>query len=118
MDALRPSTDKSGYSINEFRAFNMAFTVLSAAGQVPIVENCFAFMFTNIGDTAALVNGMVVFPSATPLTRLGDSRTVGGHIMDLYKGNLTVAFVQPVGVAPKLELVQLFYILPYRHKPG
>jgi hypothetical protein len=110
------------FSASEFRsydfgAYNIAVSLIVIAQQVPVVENCFGFMFTNLGDTAASVNGMLVFPSATPLTALGDSRSIGGHLMDLYKGNLTVAFIQPVGVNPKLELVQLFY-LPYRNKPA
>lgn len=101
----------------DFRAYNMAPQIVTQAGQIPVTENCFAFMFTNLGDTPATVNGMIVFPSATPATALGDSRTIGGHLMDLYKGNITVAFIQPLGVNPKLEIIQLFYILPYVHKP-
>lgn len=102
---------------NQFRAFNMAITIQRQAGNVPLVQNCFAIMFTNIGDTIATLNGMVVFPSPTPLTALGDSRTIAGHEMDLYKGNLSVAFTQPVGTNPSLEIVQLFYVLPFTFKP-
>jgi hypothetical protein len=94
----------------------MALSVVTAPAQVPLVENCFAFMFTNIGDTIARVNGMVVFPSATPATALGDSRSLSGHLMDLYKGNLNVSFLVPLGAAPALEIVQLFYVLPYKFR--
>lgn len=101
-----------------FRAFNMAITIQAQSGNVPLVENCFAIMFTNIGDTIATLNGMVVFPSAAPATSLGDSRTIAGHEMDLYKGNISVAFAQPLGATPRLEIVQLFYVLPFTFKPA
>jgi len=106
----------NGGIAENFRAFNMFPTITTAPGVVPLVENCFAFMFTNIGDTTALVNGMVIFPSATPLVSLGDSRSIAGHWMDLYKGNINVAFVQPVGAAPQVEIVQLAYVLPFKYR--
>jgi hypothetical protein len=99
-----------------FRAYNMALSLVSTAGRVPLVENCFAIMFTNLGDTIATVNGMIIFPSLTPATSLGDSRSLSGHLMDLYKGNLNLAFQQPLGVAPLVEIVQLFYVLPYQFR--
>jgi hypothetical protein len=71
-------------------------------------RGCFAFMFTNRGNDAATVNGMVIFPSATPNTALGDSRTLSAHKDDLYKGNITLSFAG-VGNAPLVEIVQLFY---------
>ncbi len=71
-------------------------------------------MFTNIGDTIARVNGIVIFPSATPLTALGDSRSVGGHLMDLYMGNITLAFNTPVGATPLVEVIQLFYVSTFK----
>jgi hypothetical protein len=101
--------------INEPRAWNYSAALYSSAQQVIVVENCFAFMFTNLGDTTATVNGMTIFPSATPATSLGDSRSLAGHLMDLYKGLLTLAFIQPLGAAPLVEIVQLYYVFPYRN---
>jgi hypothetical protein len=66
-------------------------------------------MFTNVGDTNAAVNDMVVFPSATPATALGDSRTISGHLLDVYSGNINLSFT-PGGTAPAVEIVQLYYI--------
>lgn len=68
-------------------------------------------MFTNIGDTIAFVNEMVIFPNSSPASGLGDSRTINGHILDLYFGNITLAFdaVAP-GTNPKVEIVQLYYL--------
>lgn len=88
----------------------MSVAVYSNAQQIPVVENCFAFMFTNLGDSIAWINGMVIFPSSTPATALGDSRSVSGHLMDLYKGNITLA-IQGGGAAPLVEVVQLYYAI-------
>lgn len=83
----------------------------SESQTISVTNGCFAFMFTNIGDTKASINGMVVFPSSTPTTALGDSRTISGHELDLYTGNINLSFdaVAP-GVTPLVEVVQLFYI--------
>lgn len=92
------------------RPWNKTVQVYSENTSVPVAKGCFAFMFTNIGDTAATVEGMVVFPSVTPATVLGDSRTLAAHENEVYTGNITVSFRAPVGVNPQLELVQLYYV--------
>lgn len=96
-------------SSRQARGYNMSVQIYSGSESVPVVPNCFAFMFTNIGDTIARVNGMVIFPNAVPGTGLGDSRSISGHLLDLYKGYITISLAQPVGVAPAVEIVQLFY---------
>jgi hypothetical protein len=97
-----------------FSAWNMTATGYSQSEQIDVVDGCFAIMFTNIGDTAANVNGVVIFPSATPAAALGDSRSIGGHYMGLYKGNITLTIQAPVGVAPRVEIIQLFYVKEYK----
>lgn len=92
------------------RPYNMTVQVYTANQYVPVARDCFAFMFTNVGDTAATVNGMVIFPSATPLTALGDSRTISGHEQEIYTGNITLSFRAVVGPAPGVEIVQLYYV--------
>lgn len=89
------------------RAWNFQAQILTTSKQVTIAENCFSFMFTNLGAVPVTVNGMILFPSATPATSLGDSIALSGHLLDLYKGNLEVAF--SAGANPKLQIVQLFY---------
>ena len=91
------------------RAYNMSVQVYDTDQYITVMRNCFAFMFTNVGGTIALVNGMVIFPSATPATAIGDSRTISGHLLDLYKGNIMLSFRAPI-VTPAAEIVQLFYI--------
>lgn len=95
------------------RAYNMTVGVYTEAKNVTPVKNVFAFMFTNTGDTTAFVNGMVIYPG-TPGSVLGDSRSISGHVLDLYKGNIQLAFdtVAP-GTNPKVEIVQLFYAEDY-----
>jgi hypothetical protein len=102
-------TSKYSVAGMQARAYNMATNLYTQAQQIIVVENCFAFMFTNLGDTIARVNGMVIFPSSTPASQLGDSRTVSAHVLDLYKGNITLSF-NPGGLNPLVEIVQLFYI--------
>lgn len=92
------------------RSYDMTVQVYSENTYVPVSKNCFAFMFTNVGATVATVNGMVIFPSATPLTALGDSRTIAGHDGDIYKGNITLSFRTPIVAIPQVEIVQLYYI--------
>lgn len=92
------------------RAWNMSVQVYSTAGNIDRAENCFGFMFTNLGDVIANVNGMVIFPNALP-NALGDSRSVSGHLMDLYKGLINLGFQNPTaGVNPAVEIVQFFYL--------
>lgn len=111
--AFNPEDIKRDYA-EGFRGWNISVQTYSRAGQINVVDNCFAFMFTNIGDTIAFVNEMVIFPSATPATALGDSRSISGHWMDLYKGYMTLKFQAPLGATPLVEIVQLFYALPYQ----
>jgi len=96
-----------------FMGYNMSVIPYAEATRITVVENCFALMFTNIGDTIAFVNGMIIHPSATPATALGDSRSISGHKLDTYQGNIILSFQQPVGATPLVEVVQLFYVNTY-----
>lgn len=92
------------------RVYDMTVQVYSQNTYITVAPNCFAFMFTNIGDTIATVKGMVIFPSATPATALGDSRSIGGHKLDIYTGTMDLSFRAPLGAAPSVEIVQLYYV--------
>lgn len=91
------------------RPWNLSVVVHTKSQLVVRNENCFAFMFTNLGDTIAYVNGMIIYPSATPATALGDSRALSGHWLDIYKGDLNLTFAVPLNANPAVEIVQLFY---------
>jgi urease beta subunit len=90
--------------------YNMVVQVYSENFYIPVARKCFAFMFTNIGDTPATVKGMIIFPSATPATALGDSRSISGHKLDIYTGTMDLSFRPPIGVNQAVEIVQLYYV--------
>jgi hypothetical protein len=90
------------------RGWNMDVMIYTQSGNIPVTKNCFAFMFTNVGDSIGYINGMVIYPSATPGTSLGDSRTVSGHLLDIYKGTMNLK-IAPVLLTPAIEVVQLYY---------
>lgn len=90
--------------------YDMITQIYSENTYIPVAHKCFSFMFTNIGDTPATVKGMIVFPSATPATALGDSRSISGHKLDVYKGTMDLSFRAPFGTGPQIEVVQLYYI--------
>lgn len=92
------------------KRYNETVQVYTTNEYVPVSKGCFAYMFTNVGDTIAFVNGMRIFPATNPATTLGDSRTISGHEFDEYVGNITLSFQAPVGAAPAVEIVQLYYI--------
>lgn len=92
------------------RPYNMTVQIYTENTYIPPARNCFAFMFTNVGDTVAAIQGMVIFPSATPLTALGDSRTISGHWGDIYTGKMDLSFRLPLGATPAVEVVQLYYV--------
>lgn len=94
------------------RGWNMTEGVVYTTSQrIQVVENCAGFMFTNVGDVIATVNGLLVFPSATPATALGDSRSVALHVLDMFKGHINLSFRQPIaGMTPGVEIVQFYYI--------
>lgn len=94
------------------RAFNMDVQNYYEGGLIIVLQNCAAFMFTNVGDTTAYVNGMVIYPG-TPGSILGDSRSVGLEQLDLYKGTINLKFASPLGAAPNVEIVQLYYAEAY-----
>lgn len=91
------------------RAFNMTVDLATASKNLIVQRGCFAIMFTNRGDAIANVNGLVINPSPTPLTVLGDSRSISGHQNNLFYGS-AVLTIAPGTAAPLVEIVQLFYM--------
>jgi hypothetical protein len=114
MDSINQIVQQCSKADNMGRGWNLSVIPYEISQPIDVVENCFAIMFTNIGDTPARLNGMVIFPSATPATALGDSRTISGHWLDIFRGNLRLAFNVPGGAAPQVEIVQFFYTSPVK----
>lgn len=91
-------------------AYNISYSRYTGPTSIQRQELCNGFMVTNIGDTDATINGKILFASATPLTDQGDSVTIGGNEGEIYYGNLDIAFVQPIGANPLVEVIQKYYI--------
>jgi len=96
--------------VGDRRKYNISVLTYSGNEYVAVHKGCFAFMFTNLGDTIATVSGMVIFPSTAPTTSLGDSRTISGHELEVFAGNITLSFRAPLGASPLVEIVQLYYV--------
>lgn len=90
--------------------WNLVTNIYRASASVIVIRGCNGFIATNLGDTAVLINGQTLFPSATPATVLGDSVSVFGNKGEIYGSQqIIVQFVQPLGAAPAVEIVQKFY---------
>jgi len=106
---MRTFADQLGKLFKRKDGYNITVNTYSVAQFIPVQRGCTGFMFTNTGDTIAQVNGMVIYPG-NPGTLIGDSRSVAGHKNDVYKGNIQLKFVAPIGALPSVEIVQLFYV--------
>lgn len=96
--------------MEKFRKWNKTVSFYTGSQNIIVVPKCFAFMFTNVGDTVASVEQMVIFPAANPATNLGDSRSLSGHVLDLYAGTIQLRFATPANANPRVEIVQQFYV--------
>lgn len=79
-------------------------------GFINLVPNCNSIFAMNLGDTIAFINGIPLFPSATPATVAGDSMEISGNELDAYQGNLKLSFAFPQGATPQVLIVQQFYV--------
>lgn len=91
--------------------YNMTVNVYdnTQQGFINVVPGCNSFTVINTGDTLAFINGIPLFPSATPLTDAGDTIAIEGNELDLYKGNIKLSFQFPVGATPQVTIIQQFY---------
>jgi hypothetical protein len=96
---------------DEFDPFNWneVTNIYTTSGKITVQRGCNGYTATNIGDTPVRINGKVLFPSATPLTVLGDSISLGGNRGEIYKGQIIVMFATPLGALPQVEIIQKFY---------
>lgn len=97
--------------MSNFKTFDTICQIITSSKFVDVYQQCNAIMVTNIGDTAVTVDEKILFPSATPLTVLGDAVSYGGNENEVYnKQVLKISFAQPLGANPKIEIVQKFYV--------
>lgn len=91
-------------------AFNMTSDNYNVSSFVNVVPRCNAIFAMNLGDTIATINGIPLFPSATPATVAGDAVKISGNELDEYKGTIKLTFNFPLGANPNILIVQQFYI--------
>jgi hypothetical protein len=92
----------------QYIKYNLQTTVLQKSDWYDVPPLCNGFTVTNIGDTICTVNDQIFYPGV-PGTSLGDSRSFGGNANEVYKGNIKVAFANPAGAAPQIEIVYKTY---------
>lgn len=90
--------------------YNISVQSYNGSGDVAVIPRCNGVTVTNTGDTIAFINDIILFPSATPATSVGDSVSIGGNENEIYKGNLRLKFQAPVGVIPQVEIIQKFFV--------
>jgi len=89
--------------------FNIVTTRYSRSAEITPARGCNSFTVTNLGDTPVDFNGEILFPSATPLTAVGDSVSFGSNLGEVYKGNMTLKFALPLGATPLVAITQKYY---------
>lgn len=89
--------------------WNETTIVYTESKEIPRIRGANGYVATNLGDTNVVVNGKMLFPSATPLTVVGDSISMMGNTGEVFQGRITVQFQLPLGVLPRVEIVQKFY---------
>lgn len=93
------------------REFDYNVQFFTKSGFFDVLDSCNSISFTNVGDTQVNVDQIILNPSATPPNPLGDSATIGGNANEvLSRKTIQVIFVQPVGAAPRLQVIQKFYV--------
>jgi len=94
-----------------YQRYNNTIQSFTTSQDVIVEKLCNGFTAINYGDVIAEINGIRIFPSATPATVVGDSLSVGGNAGEIYKGQIILKFVQPTaGVAPRVVIVQKYLI--------
>jgi len=92
------------------RLYEFQCSTYVQAGNIPRAVNCYAVTATNVGDTIAYVQGMIIYP-ATTQPGIGNSRQWSGFQNDLYMGNIIITFdTSGGGTNPAVEITQFFYL--------
>lgn len=89
--------------------YNMTVQTYSNSGDIILAKPVNGWMATNLGDTIAEVNGIQLLPGVPGVSR-GDSVTIGGNLYEEYLGPIRLAFANPAGAAPLVEIIQKFYV--------
>jgi hypothetical protein len=98
-----------------YQKYNISTVNYNSGGVITRDTPMNGFTVTNIGDTAAMVNGMLIGPAIPPAV-VGDSISIGGNENEQFVGHLTLSFVIPLGANPLVEVVQKFFITQSDYK--
>src|SRR4051812_22946859 len=74
------------------RPFNFAVSIITTSQSFTYPKGTTALLFRNLGAVTVTVQGITLFPSATPATVAGDSISVGAHKNDIFTGVIKIAF--------------------------
>lgn len=88
--------------------FNVIQQEYTNQTEVEVTNLCNGFTARNIGDDTARVNGITLLPRLVPGTS-GESVEISGNQGEIYRGRIQISFAG-VGVAPRIEIVQKFYL--------
>lgn len=89
--------------------YNIDIKTYSKSGDIILARPVNGFTVTNLGDTIAEINGIQLLPGVPGVQR-GDSVTIGGNIGEEYIGPIRLAFANPGGATPLVEIIQKFYV--------
>lgn len=94
-----------------FIAYNTTMAVpYTQSTTVKRVNNCNGFIAVNTGDDIVFVNDQILYPGTIGIL-VGDSRTWGGNLYEIYLGAINIRF-NGVGANPEVTIEQKFYIMP------
>lgn len=89
--------------------YNIDVKTYNRSGDIILARPVNGWTATNLGDTIAEINGIQLLPGV-PGTSRGDSITIGGNYGEEYIGPIRLAFANPAGAAPLVEIIQKFYV--------
>lgn len=95
----------------KFLPYNELVQVYQKNISVPINEYCNGFTVVNMGNTTVTINNKWILYPGTPGTNNGEGKSVGGNFLELYKGELDIAF--GVGNDPRVIVSQKIYLMNF-----
>jgi hypothetical protein len=92
--------------------YNEAVTIVTGSLIYDLTPRCNGYVAVNIGDTIAIVNQKRLLPAPGPGLS-GESAGVQGNLGEIFtgtNGSIPVFFGTPLGVNPKVMIIEKFYV--------
>jgi hypothetical protein len=93
------------------RCYNISVKTYIVSGQHLLTKTCNGFVAINIGDTIVQVKQVQLKPPPAPALS-GESTGVQGNADEIFTGDngvISILFVGPPGVNPKVQIVEKYY---------